>query len=103
MENERLIDHPELKLKGRIYGAAPVQAEGTINNLPFYFWAKYNEWSFAVSKNPSIDPVDIQIPEIAEKHGFLIEGEREKASYLTPEESEKMIIRCCQKYLASGK
>jgi hypothetical protein len=33
------IENNNLKIKGRIYGSAPVQAEGTIHGFEFYFRA----------------------------------------------------------------
>lgn len=45
----------------RIYGFCPVQADGYINGLPFYFHARFDTWTFAISETPDIDPVQVAI------------------------------------------
>lgn len=57
------FENNDLKLIGKICGSAPVQAEGTVNGFLFYFRARHNEWTFAISENPEICPVDIQLVE----------------------------------------
>lgn len=74
-------------------GAAPVQAWGTIAGKRFYFRARHDEWTFAVSLHPAVDPVDVQFP----GQGFLIEeryGSGNDASYLPYEQAEAIIRRC---------
>ncbi len=101
--SDQTINHLALKLNGKIYGLAPVQAEGTIDTNQFYFRAKYDEWSFAISENPEFDPVDIQNIENGIKYGFYKESEYGKkgsysASYMDRAETEKIIIECCKEY-----
>lgn len=104
-EYERQIENPDLHLKGRLDGFCPVQGEGTILDFPFYFRARHDEWSFAISEQAEIDPVDIQLPEQGEKYGFLREGElagkpwESLASHLELAEAEKIIEECCKEYL----
>lgn len=38
-----------------IGGACPVQAEGTVDGIPFYFRARGDEWSMSIG----LDPVDV--------------------------------------------
>ena len=102
-EFERDIHNPSLMLTGRITGYAPVQGAGTVNGHQFYFRARHDEWSFAVSEDPKIDPVDIQLPDVAEQHGFLVEGTDYNASYLDLSEAQKIIEDCCKLYLNKDK
>ena len=100
---DQTINNLELKLIGKIYGLAPVQAEGTIDGNQFYFRAKYDEWTFAISENPKFDPVDIQNFETGIKYGFYKESEygikgSHSASYMDTGESEKIIVECCNEY-----
>ena len=62
-EFERQIEDIEIQLSCRLWGYAPVQAEGTIVGKPLYFRARWEEWSFAVTDSEDVDPVDISFPE----------------------------------------
>lgn len=81
---------------------APVQAEGTVCGKPFYFRSRHEDWSFAVSENPEVDPVDIQLPEQGALHGYFVEetyGDKPyAASYMPLEEAIRIIERCAQIY-----
>ena len=93
----------ELDLVGKIYGLAPVQAEGTFEGNSFYFWAKRDEWSFSISEHSEIDPVDIQKSEDGRKYGFYKEtefGEKgtHSASFMDTAQAEEIIIECCEEY-----
>ena len=39
-------------------GLCPVQAEGKINGLPFYFRSRGNNWSLSIAATPDGDPLD---------------------------------------------
>ena len=39
-------------------GNCPVQAEGFIDGLPFYFRSRGSGWSLSIAKNTDIDPLD---------------------------------------------
>jgi hypothetical protein len=54
----------------QIYGFCPVQGEGTVNGLPFYFRARADTWIFAVASTPDGDPVQVAI---GEAPGFHIQ------------------------------
>ena len=83
--------------------AAPVQAEGIICDRPFYFRARHESWSFAVSENPEIDPTEIESLEQGSACGFFVEqqygDESFAASYMPLDEAAKIIERCAEKYL----
>jgi hypothetical protein len=94
----------KLKLKGTIYGQGPVQAEGTINGFQFYFRARWDGWTFSISENTQIDPVDIQISEVGKQHGYFAEGKygsqfEYKASYMEYDIAVDIIKRCSSEYL----
>ena len=93
-----------LKLIGKIYGSAPVQADGTINGFPFYFRARWDEWTFAISENPNISPVDIQFIETGKEYGYFAEGRIGKeweylASYMEVDMVKDIITKCSNEYL----
>lgn len=101
---ERPISSTQLNLVGKVYGSAPVQGEGTINGYPFYFRARHDEWTFSISENAEVDPVDIQLIETGKKHGFFKKepyGDEggELAGYLEFSEAEQFIFACCRAYL----
>jgi hypothetical protein len=83
--------------------AAPVQAEGKISGKPFYFRARHEHWSFAVSEDPNTDPIDIQSHEQGSVKGFFIEegygNEAFAASYMPLDEAERIIDSCAEMYL----
>ena len=98
------IVNAKLGLKGILYGLAPVQAEGTINEFLFYFRARHDEWTFAVSENPEIDPVDIQFPDSSKQYCFFAQGQyglgfESKASYMDNDTAIKIIENCVSDYL----
>lgn len=98
------FENKELNLKGTIQGPAPVQAEGTVNGFPFYFRARHDQWTFSISEDPEIDPVDIQMDEQGRKHGFFAEGRvggewEYAASYLDDNSVRRIIERCASEYL----
>lgn len=103
MEEFEIID---LNLRGKIYGSAPVQADGTINGFPFYFRARWDGWSFAISENPQVDPVDIQMEETGKEHGYFAEGTIGKeweylASYMEFSMAKDIMAKCSLEYLNS--
>jgi hypothetical protein len=101
------FESKEFKLKCKIYGSAPVQAEGTISDFYFYFRARHNTWTFSISENPEIDPVDIQMIEQGKKYGFFSEGQLGKewehlASYIEEDRVREIILSCVKEYLQSN-
>lgn len=102
IESERLIQDVAIQLQCRLYGHCPVQAEGTVMGDPLYFWARWDEWTFAVADSVDGDPIDISFPE----QGFFCEGDYGKpkkyeASYMNYDDAEQIIKSCAQKYIVS--
>jgi hypothetical protein len=99
------FENTELKLKGKIYGYGPVQAEGTVKGFPFYFRSRHDTWTFSISENPDIDPVDIEMAEHGKKFGYFAEGQIGKeweniASYLDESKVKDIIQKCSKEYLS---
>jgi hypothetical protein len=46
---------------GDVVGFCPVQCEGTIDGLPFYFRARGSAWQFCVAATPAGDPLDVML------------------------------------------
>ena len=99
------FENKDLNWKGRLDGPGPVQAWGTINGFSFYFRARWDDWSFAISENPAIDPVDIQMIEQGKEHGYFAEGSlggkhwEYLASYMEPSMAIDIITKCSIEYL----
>ena len=47
-------------LDGMVGGACPVQGEGTVDGLPWYFRARSGEWTFSIAARPDGDPVEVR-------------------------------------------
>jgi len=102
LESERQIEDSNIQLKYRLYGHAPVQAEGTVRGQQLYFRARYDEWTFAVALSEEVDPAEIDFPE----QGFFRQGQygrpkKSEASYIPYDEAEAIIRRCSYEYVAS--
>ena len=76
-------------------GTCPVQAEGTINGLPFYFRARGRHWSLYVAKTETGDPlgddVHVHREEYHGGHGDFA------ASYAKPHKCRQFIERAASK------
>ncbi len=82
-----------------IGGSCPVQASGTIDGKEFYFWSRYQSWSFAVATKAGIDPVDIN--ETSDQGFYLEESYGEgpyDAGYMPIEEAKEIIHRCVEQF-----
>lgn len=52
--------NPKIIYDARPYGNCPVQSEGTINGLPFYFRSRGGHWRLSIARTPKGDPFDYQ-------------------------------------------
>jgi hypothetical protein len=73
----------------RIYGYAPVQADGVIDDEPFYFRARHNEWSFEVGDENALT---------FEHHEVW--GRGSDASWMPHPTAEELILRAAALFLA---
>lgn len=81
-------------------GNCPVQAEGTIGGLPFYFRARGEDWSFSVAKAADGDPVGVFMGE----PGFYYEeeypGGEFAAGWMEEDEARTFIAKAADLYRA---
>ena len=92
---------PEQQLEGLFTSSsAPVQAEGLIAGLPFYFRARHNSWSFAVASGAQADPVLVT----CSTEGFLLTGAvpggPSAASYLSLQDATAIIRASAAAFLS---
>ena len=76
-------------------GNCPVQAEGTITGVPFYFRARWNHWSMSIGENP----IAIEISEIM---WYKDEGWGNgpyEAGWMPVEEAERIIRKCAAEFI----
>ena len=102
---DRNVEVPELRLAYRLTGFCPVQGWGIVERYPFYFRARWEEWSFSASEDPNVDPVDIQMEAQGAAHGFFREeaygAGPYDAGWMPLDEAETLIQRCTSEYLAT--
>lgn len=75
-----------------IGGYCPVQAEGSVNGMQFYFRARHKQWQFSVGD----DPVGAML---GCSEGFVRRGPYEKAGYMPEQDALDIIRRCAQEYV----
>jgi hypothetical protein len=84
-------------------GWAPVQAEGTVAGHAFYFRARHQHWTFAISEHAHVAPVSMSSSEAGEAYGYFAEavyGDEEfAASWMDHDEARRIIERCAAEYL----
>jgi hypothetical protein len=88
---------------GHIAGMTPVQGEGTVNGLPFYFRARGRHYSFSVAATPDADPVAVGFgdgePGYHVRHPWG--DEPFAAGFMSFEVAERLINECARSYLAT--
>lgn len=90
-------------------GNCPVQAEGKINGLPFYFRSRGGHWSLSIAKTPNGDTLDyekcyfhreeydgVNKQEAEEFQGQML---RFDAGWAEPEECRAFIERTAERLL----
>lgn len=81
----------DLKINS-IGGNCPVQAEGTINGVPFYFRARHEHWSLSIGEDPIMRD-DAWFYQEPWPHG------RFQAGWMSQEEARQCIDKAINKYL----
>jgi hypothetical protein len=104
MEREcrRILTDKSLLLMGTLEGYCPVQAEGSVTARPFYFHARWHEWSFSVSETTDVSAVDMAAMLQADAFGFQVTGttaEPYDAGWMEFDEAERIIKQCSRQYL----
>ena len=72
--------------------ACPVQYEGTISGVPFYFRARGNSWSIGVGE----DPLEVSM---GYKKGWGTDGDYFNSGWMDHDEAEKLIKACAKEYV----
>ena len=80
--------------------AAPLQIEGTVDGVPFYFRSRWEEWEFAAGD----DPVEIAIDRgtrggFYRSEGCADGGGAVAASWMTPERAKRIVRRCAAEFI----
>lgn len=111
-EPERYIDDQDLGLSCHIYGQAPVQADGRVGGVPFYFRSRHAAWTFMVCVSHDIDPSCIDpskdMPgffQQDEYRGYYLSGDygqEPEASFMPYDEAERIIFECARQYLRAS-
>ena len=70
-------------------GQCPVQAEGKINGLPFYFRSRGVSWSLSIATTPDGDPLE---DEEVYFHAELYDGERSGDSPFDAEYADAVVL-----------
>jgi hypothetical protein len=108
-EPERHVRDAALGLDCRIYGHAPVQADGRLCGHPLYFRARWRGWSFTLCTNADIDAAALVE---GSEPGFFRNGELEgfalwghygsdtEASYMPYTVAERLIRECAARFWA---
>ena len=73
-----------------IYGHCPVQGEGTINGMPFYFRARHGLWTMTIDN----DPVEAAFRGAGREWA----GVYENASWMDHAEARAIIEKCAKEY-----
>jgi hypothetical protein len=81
-------------------GQAPVQAEGAVAGLPFYFRARWDYWTFSVAQTTSGDPVQVLL---GAEEGYNLQGAYGakgecEASWMPHGDAWRIIGECVQEY-----
>ena len=94
-----------------IGGHCPMQAEGTIDGVPFYFRARGRDWSMGIGQ----DPVGIPHPsEIRTEPPYIVDAdewyclctwgtEPFAAGWMEESEARRLISWCAEEYLRQKK
>lgn len=110
-DSERDVRDAALLLECRIYGYAPVQADGRLAGHPFYFRARWDHWDFVLCTNADIDPSCLGQGDEpgpfreGEFEGFALWGDfgsDAEASSMPYAVAERLIRECASRYLVSG-
>jgi hypothetical protein len=101
-EFERTIRDEQLELDCHLSGYCPVQGMGTVAGRPFYFRARHDAWTFAVSETPDLEAEDIYSSE----KGFYKQSAYgkpggEEAGWMPLDEAETLIRHCAAEYAST--
>ena len=78
-----------------IGGQCPVQSEGTLDGIPYYFRARHENWSFSVGPDPLMDDIESLNFWVS---GLYKDGDPEQAGWMIEEEAKEIIEACVELY-----
>ena len=79
-----------------IGGNCPVQSEGTVRGIPYYFRSRHENWTFSLGSDPitwEIEALDFHVS------GLYKKGEPEQAGYMPEDEAREIIKLCAELYI----
>lgn len=79
-----------------ISGLCPVQSEGTVCGIPYYFRSRHENWTFSVGSDPLMDDIESLNFWVS---GLYRNGDPEQAGYMPNEEALTIINECVNLYL----
>jgi hypothetical protein len=80
---------------------APVQAEGEIDRVPFYFRSRWDRWTFGVASEHQPDLVLVDSAQDGFFRSEKYRPSRFAASWMPLDEAKDIIERCIREYLES--
>lgn len=82
-------------------GLCPVQAEGWVNGIPFYFRSRHDHWSVSIGEDPIGTPWDH--PGYYREEVFSPYGWEHDAGYMHQNVALDIIWRCAREFAARRK
>ncbi|HEX8916810.1 MAG TPA: hypothetical protein VF796_30955 [Humisphaera sp.] len=79
-----------------VYGAAPVQASGSVGTRTFYFHARHSNWSFEMADDLGELPTDTGNNPV-----FSVHGRHRDAGEMPLDEASKIIEACARLFLST--
>lgn len=85
MANEQDFERVGKGWEGHVSGMCPVQGEGTVDGLRWYFRARGSHWEMYIAGKPDVDPLDCMAPRLMPGH-YMSEdfGTWPEAGYMAP-------------------
>jgi hypothetical protein len=83
---------------------APVQAEGTVADRPFYFRARGDTWEFTVAERDGDDPAGLGEEDVSLGSAWYRSGTlpgRFDASWMPLDQARSLIEECAREYIAA--
>ena len=85
-ERDVAVSGQTTDLDGSVGGACPVQGEGLVNGLPWYFRARGGVWRFSVARTPDGDPISAP--------GQDWEGEDPWGGWMPAKQAARIVRHC---------
>jgi hypothetical protein len=85
MANEQDFERVGAGWEGHVSGMCPVQGEGTVDGVRWYFRARGSHWEMYIAAKPDTDPLDCMAPTFLPGH-YMSEtfGTWPDAGYMAP-------------------